>query len=384
MMGKVRVLVNCITMDRGNFSPLVRKVNYWERRGVLVTILGSKHLYRNLKRNYPLLSDSVKFLCVVKGHREIDSRLELIKEGLRRNIALFKRRNEFSLGSFDVIYTISSVLDLVIFPAWLKGRHGKRIKWATVFDNTVSIKGPGSKITRFLAWLFFHISLKFLKKADVIFVISNELRDYLLKKGFSPERLVVTGNGVEGDLIVKAKRPRKYKFDAIFVGRIHEAKGIYDMLEVVRRVKRYYPNFKLAIVGRGDPTTEKRYKRRIEELDLKKNILFLGYKTGLEKFEIIKSSKIFLFLSHEESFGVALLEAVCCGLPAFVYELKSYSSIYRRGEVNMFKRGDYDSIAKAIISTVKKNIIYHPEFTYLLKRYSWDKIAQKELSFLHP
>ena len=69
------------------------------------------------------------------------------------------------------------------------------------------------------------------------------------------------------------------------------------------------------------------------------NVLFLGYRKGLEKFNIITSSKCFWFLSvsESESFGIALLEAVCLGLPALVYDLDPFKKIYKNNEVFMFK-----------------------------------------------
>ena len=61
---------------------------------------------------------------------------------------------------------------------------------------------------------------------------------------------------------------------------------------------------------------------------------------GLEKFNILKSSKCFLFLSESESFGQSLLEAISCGIPAIAYDLQAYKEIYRNNEVFIVKKND--------------------------------------------
>jgi len=217
-----------------------------------------------------------------------------------------------------------------------------------------------------------------LRKADYIFTGSTDLKDYLLEKGFNQKRIILTGFAVEADLIRRTKRRPKYHIDALFVGRINEAKGIYDLLEVVELVKKQYPDFQLRVMGEGDVITEKKYNNEIIKRGLKKNVKLLGYKAGLEKFKIIKGSKLFLFLSRSESFGIALFEAVCCGIPALAYDLPAYRKIYQNGEVFFFKICDYHSIAGRIKEIIDKELFENKKGKLLLPQYSWEKIAAKE------
>jgi len=307
------------------------------------------------------------------------TKIDFIFYSLKRNLVAIKKVKIVLKKKFDIIYSPSSVLDLTLFPFLLKILKLK-IKWVAVFDNIVPLTDPGNKLVRFLAWLFFQISLLLLRKADCIFVISKDLKDYLLNRGFDKNKIILTGNAVEVDLIKKAKPDPKYKIDALFVGRINETKGIYDMLDVLEIIKERYPNFQLAIMGRGDINTERKYKEEIKKRRLEKNVKFLGFKTGLEKFNIIKSSKIFLFLSKSESFGIALLEAVCCGIKAFAYDLPAYRNIYKNNEVLIFKKNDFRSVAKAILETFDKQDFGNPAGVKLLNKYSWDKIAEIELN----
>lgn len=312
------------------------------------------------------------------------TKIGFLLHSLKRNyVALKNSRKILRAGHFDVIYTPSSVLDFVIFPFYLK-ITGKKIKWAATLANIVPPTDPGSRIIRFLAWLFFRISLKMIRKADIVFASTPEVMDYLIGKRFDKRKLALTGFGIESDLIEKAQPDEKYQIDALFTGRINETKGIYDMLEVLKIVRKKYPGFQLAIMGEGDKKTKSRFKKEIKNLGLGNNVQFLGYKNGMEKYNIIKSAKCFWFLSvsKSESFGVALLEAVSSGIPAFAYNLPQFSRVYQNGEVDISPKGDYKSVAKKVVELFEKGDFNNEKGKLLFSKYSWERIAETEYSII--
>jgi glycosyltransferase involved in cell wall biosynthesis len=378
-----KILINGITLEGGNLTPLLLKTAFWQNLNNKITFFGTSELKEQI--DALALIKNYKFLYL-KNRRKSKTRTGFIIEALKKNLQsifyLEKIKNKY-----DIIYTVSSVLDSILLPFFLK-KIDKKIKWATVFDNTVPLIAngkiiSGNKIIRVLAWFFYKISLFFLKKADVLFVVKTELQDYLLKSGFKQKQLVITGNGVQSNLIKSAKKIEQYQIDALFIGRINEAKGIFDMLEVINRVKEKYTNFQLAIMGKGDEKTEKIFKQKIKKFNLENNVQFLGYKTGQEKFDIIKSSKIFLFLSETESVPQAPLEAVCSGLKTLVYDLDAYN-MYKNNEVIIFKKNDCNSVAEKIIEIFEKKDFENENGKLLLDVYSWDTISEKEyLAFNH-
>ena len=206
----------------------------------------------------------------------------------------------------------------------------------------------------------------------------------ILRKKFdilNKQILIVAYHGNNGgDGFVAARHLcDEAEIDVLFIGRINKSKGIYDLLEVLQIVKKRYTNFILAIMGQGDKETEKKFKRKIVKLSLAENIILLGNKTSLEKYNIIKSSKVFCFLSKTESFGLALLEAVCSGLPAIAYDLEPYKNIYQNNEVFIFPKGDFKSVAKKTIEIFDQQKFGNERGQLLLEKYgNWDKIAEIE------
>lgn len=373
----LKILINGVTLDNANIVPLLTNIKYWQKHNCQISIISNKILKKSIIDKNIVDIKSINYLNLDENTK-LDSKIKLIFTGLKRNFKLIKNIKNFT-NKYDIIHCRSSVLDFLIFPYFLK-KIDKKIKWTAVFDNIVPLHDPGNKIYRLLSWIFFKISILLLHRADIIFAISPELKKYLINRNFDPLKIIITGNAIEVDLVKKSKA-QKIKYDGLFIGRINETKGIFDMLEVVNKVKKEFLNFKLAVMGDGDTKTKNKFKNKIKILKLQKNVILLGTITGLKKFSIIKSSKIFIFLSksESESFGVALLEAVSCGLPAFVYNLPAYKNIYKNNEINTFKIGDIDSVSEAIIKTFKNKQFKNENGKKLLGKYSWEKIAKLEL-----
>ena len=370
----MKILINALTLENAHLIPVLTNVKYWQSKNCQITFLGNADLqYKIIQADIIQGFEFIK----IKSNKKISSHFDLIFQGLKRNLLALKEIKKIK-NNYDVIYSRSSVLDLIIFPFILK-QVDKDIKWLTVFDNAVTLNSTNSK----LAWLFFHTSLILLKKADKIFVVSQDLKNFLLDKNFVPHKITITGNAIEKDLIRQSRPSEKYNIDSLFIGRINEAKGIYDMLETLQIIIKNYPYFQLAITGRGDKITEKQFKIKIKKMNLEYNIQFLDYITGQKKFDLIKSSKCFLFLSRTESFGIALLEAICCGIPALAYDLEPYKNIYQNNEIFVFKKGDYQSVAQKVLEIFDKKEFSNPRGELLLEKYGdWDKIAEIEYNAL--
>jgi len=373
-----RILINFVTLGRNGIDiPRLSKFKAFDSLGCELDLFSGTFIRRiNLAdKDVYTFNETIPEL---KSYPEIKwTKMKFMFYSLKMNVRglFFVRR--ILRSHYDVIYSPASVLDLVIIPYIIK-LFDKKIIWTSVLDNVVPFTDSGNKFTRFLAWLFFRISLCLLRKADVIFVVSEELREFLLKSGFLEKKIVLSGNGVENDLIKIAKAESQYDIDALFMGRINETKGIFDMLKVLGLVKKKYPCFQLAVLGEGDENTEKKFEKKARQMNLWDNVQFLGFKIGLEKFNIIKSSKCFWFLSMKESFGVALLEAVCSGIPAFAYDLPQFAWLYSNGEVNISPIGDYQSVARKVLELFESGNFRNEKGEKLLGKYSWEKIAETE------
>jgi len=358
-----------------NRTPVISKIINGQKTGIEVDIFCTREAQIEYSRRLRGVGYVILPFAVSPSNRII-----LIFENLKRNFFALFLIPMILKSNYYAIYSISAVLDLVIFPFILK-KIRPNLKWLVVFDNTVEKNEPGNKVIKSLAYYFYRLSLLFLKKANYLFVVTDLLKKKLIGEGFQKKMLVTTGNGVEVDLIESTPHQPKI-YDGLFVGRVNESKGVYDLLNSLKIICYRYPKFKMAIMGRGDANSERFFLEKASELGLSNNIKLLGFKSGTEKIKIFKQSKIFIFLSPSESFGVALLEAVCCGLPAVVYNLEPYQYIYQNNEIIKVALGDYVSAAKEVLKIIKLKQLNNKNGTKLINRYSWDAISEIELQII--
>ncbi|MEW6652493.1 MAG: N-acetyl-alpha-D-glucosaminyl L-malate synthase BshA [Bacteroidota bacterium] len=87
-------------------------------------------------------------------------------------------------------------------------------------------------------------------------------------------------------------------------------KRVQDTIKILEKVKKEIP-VKLVLVGDGPDRSE--CERLARELDLQKDVIFLGKQDALA--EILNAADLFLMPSQSESFGLSALEAMACGKP---------------------------------------------------------------------
>ena len=119
-------------------------------------------------------------------------------------------------------------------------------------------------------------------------------------------------------------------------------KRVTDTIRVLEKVKKEIPA-KLVLVGDGPDRSE--CERLARELDLQKDVIFLGKQDGLT--EILNAADIFLMPSQSESFGLSALEAMACGVPVVSSSVGGLPELNIHNETGYISEiGDIDRMAK--------------------------------------
>ncbi len=184
-----------------------------------------------------------------------------------------------------------------------------------------------------------------MRKFAGLVMVSNSLdRGFLLKLGFAPGQVLVTYGAVDWPAVNSAVKGKE-EFSACYIGRFHQQKGFFDLIEAWKIVCASLPQALLAIVGTD--TNIESVMNRVRKEGLSANIKFLGFLSGIPKFEVLKSSKLLVFPSTYESFGMAAAEGMACGLPVAAYALPVYEEIYPAGMIKA-RIGDINGLAQGI------------------------------------
>jgi N-acetyl-alpha-D-glucosaminyl L-malate synthase BshA len=124
-----------------------------------------------------------------------------------------------------------------------------------------------------------------------------------------------------------------------------QVKRVTDVIKVFDIVQKEIPS-KLVLIGDGPDRSE--CERLTRQLDLNDKVKFLGKQDGL--VEILSCSDLFLIPSQSESFGLAALEAMACGIPVISSSVGGLPELVKHNESGFIAEiGDVERMAKYAI-----------------------------------
>lgn len=140
-------------------------------------------------------------------------------------------------------------------------------------------------------------------------------------------------------------------YDACYVGRIEEGKGIKDLVECWKIVCRELPDSKLVIMGNLETSFGKKITDLSRKRKLEANIIFKGFVSDEEKIKIMKNSKLFIFPSYEEGWSIAIMESIMAGLVPVMYDLPAYD--YLGPFPYKVRIGEYVELGKTVTKLLR-------------------------------
>jgi glycosyltransferase involved in cell wall biosynthesis len=182
-------------------------------------------------------------------------------------------------------------------PHWPVYR-GQRKKWAQLIVDLVD---------KFLGRYIF-------KKFSKICVVTDLESPWVKSFGVNPEDIILTPNCIPEAYFkeyngqnFRKKYNLKNKFVVLTVSRIHESKGIDQLIKVAQ----FFPGVKFIVMGK-DGGFRSGLENLIKRLNLK-NVILTGEVTEKEKLEAYAGSDVFCSPSHYEAFCISILEAMSQG-----------------------------------------------------------------------
>ena len=164
-------------------------------------------------------------------------------------------------------------------------------------------------------FFFYHLIEKYnIRYASCLRATSKMEAKNLREMGFKNVIIDVPNSIKIPKLNIKFKYKKKKIKRLLFLSRLHQKKGLIELLNAWKYIHNKYLDWELVICGYD----ENNYKDKMIELakDLKlKRVLWKKSVTGKDKDKLYKSSDLFILLSHSENFGLAIAEALSYYLP---------------------------------------------------------------------
>ena len=197
--------------------------------------------------------------------------------------------------------------------------------------------------------------------AGLLFTCEEERR--LAHKSFSPyvpKQELVIGLGIEEPPAFVPEMRKSFLEKCIglgndpyilFLGRIHEKKGVDLLINAYKELAGNYSLPKLVIAG---PNGDSEYGRQMQSLVnadhlLREKINFSGMLSGYAKWGAVYGCEAFVLPSHQENFGIAVVEALACGKPVLISD---HINIWR--EIN---EADAGLVSETSLAKTKEMII---------------------------
>jgi len=292
------------------FIELARR---WKRRGHNLRVFGCREAASMCRRCG--LGDNFREVSQFDTER-----LGLFLSYTLRTLSSFFKRLPIQNG---ILYSSSDFFPDLIFAFWQKVLN-RRIKWVAgmylVAPSPFEVSYARS-IRGIVYWLTQRLGVILLRmRADFISVLCQEDKVFLVRRGLPEKKVIIISGGVDFDLLEEIP-PQDKSYQGCFLGRFHHQKGIPEMIAIWKRVVDAFPLAKLVIAGWGDRYWVDLIKRLIAQHNLQNNISMPGFLDNQEKFRLLKASKVFLFPSTYESWGIVVAEAMACGLPVVAFSI---------------------------------------------------------------
>ena len=108
----------------------------------------------------------------------------------------------------------------------------------------------------------------------------------------------------------------------LFLGRVHPKKGPDLLIRSIADLERnslWNPHtMKLVFAGPQNSNYAQKLAKLSETLEVSKSLYWTGMLTGNEKWGAFQSAEAFVLPSHQENFGIAVAEALSCGIPVMI------------------------------------------------------------------
>ncbi len=242
--------------------------------------------------------------------------------------------------------------------------RSKGIPFTTAYHTHFQMYVEARVRGKFLTPIVYAFLRWFHNAGSATMVATESLREILEKHGL--EYLSLWPLGVDTDLFKRnSNPPHSLPHHPVFVylGRLAIEKNCEEFLAL------NLPGTKL-IIGDGPDRTrlEKKYGD---------SAVFVGYKHGQELVDWLSIADVFVFPSRTETFGLAVIEALACGIPVAAHDVMGPRDIITNGVDGYLSEDLRDAAIKCL--KLSRDACRKKALTY-----SWEKSADAFESLLTP
>lgn len=172
------------------------------------------------------------------------------------------------------------------------------------------------RISRYLIHKF--LELSFLHRANRI-VTPNQYTIDILKKMNLGEKSELLEAYISNTLRMPAE---KRKNQLLFMGTVEPRKGVDYGIDAFYLFQKKFPEYTYVIAGTFDDKNQycRSLVAKVHSYHIEEKVVFLGRVDDTLKTKLFRESKLFLFPSQNEGYGLVLVEAMSYGMPVIAFD----------------------------------------------------------------
>ena len=197
-------------------------------------------------------------------------------------------------------------------------------------------------------------------KSNKVITVSKSLKNELMKFTKSDNIEYVYNVYEPNDLLIEQSKNLKNSYIKdeyiLSVGIFEYRKNYHTLLKSAYILKHIYPRIKFIIVGARTKYT-KNLLNKIKLMNLEKNIIFLHNISDKELINLYVKSKLFLFPSKYEGFGIPVLEAISHQCNILLSDLNVFKEI-TENKISYFDKTSCEDLTYHILNVfnINKNL----------------------------
>lgn len=228
---------------------------------------------------------------------------------------------------------------------------------------------------------------RLLQNASRLIAVSNIEVDQYIQMGADQKKIAVIPNGLDINKLNSQKKHGEFRKKLnisnerliLFLGRIHQRKGVDFLIRSFGRVLENENDAILVVVG-PDDGYRKELEKIIEELSIGNRVKFVDYISNVS--EVYADADVLVYPAIYEIFGLVPFEAIICGTPVIVTDDSGCGEIVKEADCGYLVRyGDVEGLKNQILYVLnnpdeaKKKVMQGQKYIY--NNLTWDKIVTK-------
>jgi glycosyltransferase involved in cell wall biosynthesis len=194
-----------------------------------------------------------------------------------------------------------------------------------------------------------------LPKASSVRAVTKYQAENLVKAfGIKSEKIVVIPvpiNVLSKTVALKSDRPKTIGL----IGRIHQDRGIWDFINLIRILNSSSKDFKVVVIGDG-PSKDK-FLLKLSSVIYKNRIIYLGQLPESELRKAWKKIGVLVSMAPVESYGRVMRESLMAGVPVWATAsagIKDLMGNCKKGEVKLLDFSKSDATLDKDFKTLLK------------------------------